>query len=77
MIDVEKWLRERRTFVPLEKIDFQKRFCMYNFGGGTIDAEFITNTTLAVSNHHDSDVLCPLWEITTDRRLLRQITHDD
>ncbi|MBS1536815.1 MAG: hypothetical protein JST20_03600 [Bacteroidetes bacterium] len=77
VIDVDKWLRERPTFAPVEKIDFQKRFCMYNFGGGPIDAEFITNTTLAVSSHHDGDVLCPLWEITTDGRLLRQITHDD
>jgi len=77
VIDVEKWIRERPVFAPVEKIDFQKRFCMYNFGGGPIDAEFITNTTLAVSSHHDGDMLCPLWEITTDGRLLRQITHDD
>ena len=78
VIDVEKWLRERPAIVPIEKIDFQKRFCMYNLSGyGSIGAEFLNNKTLAVSCHHDGDMLCPLWEITTDGRLLRQITKDD
>jgi len=78
IMDIEKWLQERPAVVPVQTIDFPKRFCMYDMSSfGTIDAEFITNTTLAVSANHDGDVLCPLWEITTDGRLLRQITHDD
>jgi len=78
VIDVEKWLRERPAVVPVEKIDFQKRFCMYGFPTeGGIGAEFLNNKTLAVSCYYDGDLLCPLWEITTDGRLLRQITHDD
>jgi hypothetical protein len=75
IIDVDKWLRERPAILQVEKIDYRKRFCMYMLSGeGTTDAEFLTNTTLAVSMHHDGDMISPLWEITTDGRLLRQLT---
>ncbi|MBI3259282.1 MAG: PD40 domain-containing protein [Ignavibacteriae bacterium] len=77
VLDVTKWLVDKPALASVEKIDFQKRFCMYNLSGfGNICAEFITNTTLAVSCHHDGDLLCPLWEITTDGRMLRQLTHE-
>jgi hypothetical protein len=75
VIDMDKWFRERPSVLPIQKIDFRKRFCMYNLSSyTTIDAEFLTNTTLAVSMHHDGDMISPLWEITTDGRLLRQLT---
>ncbi len=73
IIDVEKWDKERPAIVPVEKIDIQKRFCMYAFGDA-LKAEFTSNTTLAVNMHHDGDMLQTLWEITTDGRLLRQLT---
>ena len=53
-------------------INFQKSFCMYSFWG--IDAEFITDSTLAVSMHKDGDESSPLWEITLDGRIKRQLT---
>ncbi|HEY3875617.1 MAG TPA: T9SS type A sorting domain-containing protein, partial [Candidatus Kapabacteria bacterium] len=53
-------------------INFQKSFCMYSFWG--IDAEFITDSTLAVSMHHDGDLSSPLWEITLGGRIVRQLT---
>ncbi|HET6400107.1 MAG TPA: T9SS type A sorting domain-containing protein [Candidatus Kapabacteria bacterium] len=53
-------------------INFQKSFCMYSFWG--IDAEFITDSTLAVSMHKDADESSPLWEITLDGRIVRQLT---
>lgn len=53
-------------------INFQKSFCMYSFWG--IYAEFITDSTLAVSMHKDGDESSPLWEITLDGRIVRQLT---
>ncbi len=53
-------------------INFQKSFCMYSFWG--IDAEFTTDSTLAVSMHKDGDLSSPLWEITLDGRIKRQLT---
>jgi hypothetical protein len=53
-------------------INFQKSFCMYSFWG--IDAEFVTDSTLAVSMHKDGDISSPLWEITLDGRIVRQLT---
>ena len=77
IIDVERWQRERPDTVPVQSIDFQKRFCMYTLSSvGNLDAEFLTNTTLAVSMHRDGDKVCPIWEITTDGRLLRQLTKE-
>jgi hypothetical protein len=46
---------------------------MYAFGDA-LKAEFTSNTTLAVNMHHDGDMFQTLWEITTDGRLLRQLT---
>jgi hypothetical protein len=53
-------------------INFQKWFCMYNFWG--MNAEFITGSTLAVTMHKDGDESSPLWEITLDGRIVRQLT---
>jgi hypothetical protein len=53
-------------------INFQCLFCKYSFEG--IYAEFITDSTLAVSMHNDGDISSPLWEITIDGRIIRQLT---
>lgn len=75
VVDVSKWLEGNQSILPIQKINFKERFCMYNlYSDGKSDAEFLTNTTLAVSMHHDGDMISPLWEITTDGRLLRQLT---
>ncbi|MFC2131474.1 hypothetical protein ACFLSQ_08565 [Bacteroidota bacterium] len=45
-------------------INPRSEYCMYSLGGG-LCAEFITDTTLAVSMHKDGDDISYLWEITT------------
>jgi hypothetical protein len=54
-------------------INFQCLFCKYNFLGA--DAEFLTDSTLAVGMHADLDNVSPLWEITIDGRVVRQLTY--
>ncbi|HET9136153.1 MAG TPA: hypothetical protein VFO76_05905 [Candidatus Kapabacteria bacterium] len=56
----------------IKVINFQCLFCKYSFEG--IYAEFITDSTLAVSMHKDGDISSPLWEITIDGRIVRQLT---
>ena len=60
------------THSLVKTINFQKSFCMYNLWG--VYAEFITDSTLAVSMHKDSAESSPLWEITIDGRIVRQLT---
>ncbi len=57
----------------LDTINFQSLFCTYSLGGG-IWPEFITDSTLAVSMHHDGDESSPLWEITIGGQIVRQLT---
>lgn len=57
---------------PISKINFQKLHCMYSFWGA--EAEFITDSTLAVSMHKDGDISSPLWEIGLDGHIVRQLT---
>jgi hypothetical protein len=57
---------------PFKVIDFQKNYCTYNFKG--IWAEFLTDSTLAVSMHKDGDSASLLYEITIDGRIVRQLT---
>lgn len=71
VLDADKFLKE--NVINIDTIDLQKRFCMYSFGGG-ISAEFITDSTLAVSMHKDKSVSSNLWEITLDGRMKRKLT---
>ena len=54
------------------RLNFQNLFCKYSFWG--IDAEYITDSTLAVSMHKDGDAVSPLWEITDRGKVVRQLT---
>jgi hypothetical protein len=56
----------------IDVIDFQQLYCKYSLDG--IWPEFITDSTLAVSMYTDGDNFCPLWEITIDGRIIRQLT---
>ena len=59
--------RERFT-----RLNLRDLFCAYSTYG--IDAEFITDTTLAVSMHKDGDDVSHLWEISITGRKIRQLT---
>ena len=69
--DVEKYQREHPDTLSFDVINLQQRFCMYSFLG--CYAEFISDSTLAVSMHVDGGN-SSLWEITTSGRKLRQLT---
>jgi hypothetical protein len=61
----------------LQVINYQCSFCKYTGGGGW--AEFLTDSTLAVSMYSDSDMespnwISPLWEITIDGQVARKLT---
>jgi hypothetical protein len=67
------WIyRTEDPSTPLHRLNFQELFCTYSFHG--IWPEFITDSTLAVSMHKDGDISSPLWEITIDGRIVRQLT---
>jgi hypothetical protein len=67
------WIyRTEDPSTPLHRLNFQELFCKYSFHG--IWPEFITDSTLAVSMHKDGDISSPLWEITIDGRIVRQLT---
>lgn len=72
IVDAEDFLAG--TFSPDEMriINFQRRFCTYSIAG--LHAEYITDSTLAVSMYKDGDTVSPLWEITEDGRRVRQLT---
>ena len=71
ILDVEKYQREHTDTLRFDVINLQQRFCMYSFLG--CYAEFISDSTLAVSMHVDGGS-SSLWEITTSGRKLRQLT---
>ena len=71
-IDVEKFMNEKPDTVPVQIINIRKKFCMY----GGIWAEFLTNSTLAVSMCGPHDNFSYLWEITTDGKKVRQLTFE-
>jgi hypothetical protein len=71
IIDVDRYLRELPDTVTCDVINLQTRFCMYSFLG--CNAEFITDSTLAVSMHADGGN-SSLWEISTTGRRIRQLT---
>ncbi len=60
---------------PIRKINLRKEFCMYNTVVNC-SAEFLTDSTLAVSMHKDGDDFAPIWEISIDGKLLRQLTFE-
>jgi hypothetical protein len=67
------WIyRTEDPSTPIHRLNFQELFCKYSFHG--IWPEFITDSTLAVSMHKDGDISSPLWEITIDGRIVRQLT---
>ncbi|MBX7156244.1 MAG: hypothetical protein K1X91_14910 [Bacteriodetes bacterium] len=53
------------------ELDLRKLFCKYAFGG--VWAEYITDSTLAITMHSDQDVISPMWEITDKGKLIRQL----
>jgi hypothetical protein len=55
---------------PIYTINFQKLFCKYGEGC----PEFLTDSTFAVSMYTDGDNYDPLWELTIDGRVVRQLT---
>ena len=71
ILDAEKILQDRPDTHSVYIIDLQTRFCSYSFLG--CHAEFITDSTLAVSMHPDGGS-SPLWEISTTGRKIRQLT---
>ncbi len=60
---------------PMRKINLRKEFCMYSLLE-SCSAEFLTDSTLAVSMHKDGDDFAPIWEISIDGKLLRQLTFE-
>ena len=73
----EVWIIDRNSTATGDefasyKLNFQDLFCTYSFWG--ISAEYITDSTLAVSMHKDGDAVSPLWEITDKGRIVRQLT---
>lgn len=71
VIDVERYMQENSEFVPKTIINLRKLYCMYS---SQTWAEFITDSTLAVSMYKTSDNFSYLYEITTDGRMVRQLT---
>jgi len=71
ILDIEKYQREHPDTLSFDVVNLQQRFCMYSFLG--CYAEFISDSTLAVSMHVDGGN-SSLWEITTSGRKLRQLT---
>jgi hypothetical protein len=61
ILHVREYLTEQKQIMPVDRIDFQRRYCRYNYGG--IYAEYLTDSTLAVAMHHDGDDASTLWEI--------------
>ncbi|MDQ1265216.1 MAG: hypothetical protein QG635_366 [Bacteroidota bacterium] len=76
IIDLEKYLREKPDTVQIMNIiNLRREFCMYNSTG--LEAEFITNHTLAVGMHKDEPgAVQNLWEISIDGKIIRQLTKD-
>jgi hypothetical protein len=72
VVDVDSWMRSAAPVATMAVIDLQERFCRYSFRGAS--AEFVTNRTLAVAMHRDGEAVAHLYEITTDGRMVRQIT---
>ncbi len=73
--DAEKFLNENQDTMQVSIINLRKNFCMYALHSA-LDAEFITNKTLAVSMHKDGDDYSFLWEITIDGKIVRQLTFE-
>ena len=57
----------------VEIINFQCRFCKYNFWDEE-DALFLTDSTIAVSMHADGDTISPIWVLGPDRHVIKQLT---
>lgn len=73
IVDVPLFNLLPNSGLAMYRINMQQQFCMYSFNG--IYAEFVTDSTLAVSMGKDGDKLCPIWEISLKGKLLRQLTH--
>lgn len=71
IIDVEDLMQNKPSVVPIKKINLRKNFCMYSYG---IWAHYLTDTTLAVSMFAPDGDFSYLYEISTDGKLLRQLT---
>lgn len=56
---------------PIHVINLRRDFCKFSFIGTY--ATFITDSTLAVTMHNDGDSYAPLWEISLDGKIIRQL----
>jgi len=72
IIDVEKLLMTKHAIALVKIINIRALFCKYAFSG--LWAEYISNTSLAVTMHKDGDDFAPIWEITDDGKLVKQLT---
>lgn len=73
ILDIGKYLRSGSAGLDVREINLQKNFCRYSLMG--LYAEFLTDSTLAISMHKDGDVSQLLWEVSTDGNLMRQLTY--
>ena len=72
IIDVEKLMQERPAITPVSIINIRRNFCMYSYN---IGAEFITDTTLAVSMFGPYDRRGEIYEISISGKMIRQLTY--
>jgi len=74
IIDLQKTLSMGLdTATIYKKINLRKNFCMYSDNG--VQAEFMSDNTLAVGMHHDSAAVSNLWEIDIDGNLIKNLTN--
>ena len=72
ILDLEQYKRDQPAVASVRKVNFRKAFCKYvTFG---LFAEYVTNSTLVVTMHADADEGSPLWEITEEGKIVRQLT---
>lgn len=71
IFDLEKFRASNNQEASTTIVDIPRKNCMYTQGGY---AEFITDSTIAISMYHFDDNFAPLWETTLDGKIIRQLT---
>ncbi|MCX6156207.1 MAG: hypothetical protein NT007_18815 [Candidatus Kapabacteria bacterium] len=74
IIDIEKFMRDKPSIVPVQKINFKNLYCRFTHNA----AVYITDSTLAVSlgQWGGNDSLGYLYEINERGDILRQLTFE-
>jgi len=72
IMNVKKFKAKPNDPSVFYRLNFQELFCTYSFWG--VQAEFITDSSLAVSMHKDGSDFSGLWEVTTRGTIVRQLT---